>query len=205
MQKESEEWKSINVYDCGGEHKVYEHKKPKSKDKTQSTTLRERLVSGTEDLQDLGNDIRRYFEELLHEFSKIVHIGGKNECSFILERLESKKTVYLNKDGANHIKMADDLIDHLDSVAGLEINEAMVTTLRKRIAEYRANNYLRNIVLPVVQELRMYQKLSMHPMSHAHLHGTPTYTEKELDITIALLEKFEGVVNELMDFDVSTV
>ena len=205
VQKEPEEWKSINVYDCGGEHKVYEHKKPKSKDKTQSAILRERLVSGTEDLQDLGNDIRRYFEELLHEFSKIVHIGGKNECSFILERLESKKTVYLNKDGANHIKMADDMIDHLDSVAGLEINEAMVTTLRKRIAEYRANNYLRNIVLPVVQELRMYQKLSMHPMSHAHLHGAPTYTEKELDITIALLEKFEGVVNELMDFDVSTV
>lgn len=205
VQKEPEEWNSINVYACGGLHKVYEHKKTKNKDKTQSVILRERLESGTEDLQDLGNDIRRYFEELLHEFSKIVHIGGKNECSFILERLESSKTVYLHKDGADHIKMADDMIDHLDNVAGLEINDAMVATLRKRIADYRANKYMRNIVLPIVKELKMYQKLSMHPMSHAHLYGTPTYTEKELDITISLLEKFEGVVNELMDFDVSTV
>lgn len=205
VQKEPEEWKSINVYDCGGEHKVYEHKKSKSKEKAQSAMLRERLESGTEDLQDLGNDIRRYFEELLHEFSKIVHIGGKNECSFILERLESAKNVYLHKDGADHLKMADDMIDHLDSVAGLEVNDAMVATLRKRIADYRANKYFKQTVLPVVKELRMYQKLSMHPMSHAHLHGTPTYTEKELSITIALIEKFEGVVNELMDFDVSTV
>ena len=51
----------------------------------------------------------------------------------------------------------------------------------------------------------MFQKLSMHPLSHAHLHGVPTYTEKELSMTIVLIEKFESVVNELMDFDVSTV
>ena len=51
----------------------------------------------------------------------------------------------------------------------------------------------------------MFQKLSMHPLSHAHLHGEPTYTEKELSMTIALIEKFEGVVNDLMNFDVSTV
>ena len=51
----------------------------------------------------------------------------------------------------------------------------------------------------------MFQKLSLHPLSHAHIQGTTTYTEKELSITIALIEKFEGLVNELMDFDVSTV
>lgn len=205
MKKEPEQWKYMNVYDCGGKHKVYQHKQPKEKEKAQSQLLRERLESGGEDLQDLGNDMRRYFEELLHEFSKIVHVGGKNECSHILERLESNKTVYLHEDEGHHFKTADDMLDHLKGIMGLEKNDVMMRTLRSKYADYRANKFFKQTVLPVVNDLKMFQKLSMHPLSHAHLQGTPTYTEKELSITIALIEKFESVVNELMDFDVSTV
>ena len=184
---------------------MYEHKLPKKKEKKQSQILRERLESGAEDLQNLGNDIRRYFEELLHEFSKIVHVGGKNECSHILERLESNKTVYLYEDEGHHFKTAEDMLDHMKGIMGLEINDVMMRTLRRKYADYRANKFFYQTVLPVVKELRMFQKLSMHPLSHAHLHGAPTYTEKELSMTIVLIEKFEDVVNELMDFDVSTV
>ena len=205
MKKEPELWKYMNVYDCAGNHKVYEHKQPKEKEKTQSQKLRERLERGTEDLQDLGNDMRRYFEELLHEFSKIVHVGGKNECSHILERLESSRTVYLHEDEGHHFKTADDMLDHMKGIMGLEMNDVMMRTLRSKYADYRANKYFKQTVLPVVKDLKMFQKLSMHPLSHAHLHGTPTYTEKELSMTIALIEKFEGLVNELMDFDVSTM
>ena len=205
MVKEGEQWKFMNVYDCGGKHKVYEHKLPKKKEKKQSQILRERLESGSEDLQNLGNDIRRYFEELLHEFSKIVHVGGKNECSHILDCLESGKTVYLHEDAGHHFKTADDMLDHMKGIMELEKNDVMMRTLRRTYADYRANKFFNQIVLPIVKELRMFQKLSMHPLSHAHLHGAPTYTEKELSMTIALIEKFEGVVNELMGFDVSTV
>ncbi len=204
LEKESEQWKYMNVYDCGGNHKVYEHKKPKAKERTQSQILRDRLESG-ENLQNLGNDIRKYFEELLHEFSKIVHVGGKNECSHILERLEGGKTTYLYEDGEHHFKTADDMLDHMKGIMGLEMNDVMVKKLRSKYANYHANVYFKQIVFPVIKELRMFQKLSMHPLSHAHLHGEPTYTEKELSMTIALIEKFEGVVNDLMNFDVSTV
>ena len=190
---------------CGGKHKVYEHKQPKEKEKVLSKILRERLEAGDEDLQNLGNDIRRYFEELLHEFSKIVHVGEKNECSHILDRLESGKTVYLHEDERHHFKVADEMLDHLKGIMGLERNEVMMRTLRSRYADYHANKFFKQTVLPVIKDLRMFQKLSMHPLSHAHLHGVPTYTEKELSMTIALIEKFEGVVNDLMNFDVSTV
>ena len=184
---------------------MYEHKLPKKKEKKQSQIFRERLESGSEDLQNLGNDIRRYFEELLHEFSKIVHVGGKNECSHILDCLENGKTVYLHEDSGHHFKTADDMLDHMKGIMGLEIHDAMMRTLRRKYADYRANKFFNQTVLPIVKELRMFQKLSMHPLSHAHLHGVPTYTEKELSMTIVLIEKFESVVNELMDFDVSTV
>lgn len=205
LKKETEQWKYMNIYNCGGKHKVYEYKQPKDKENTMSQKLRDRLDSGNEDLQDLGNDIRRYFEVLLHEFSKIVHVGGKNECAHILNRLESGQTVYLYKDEKNHIKTADDMLDHMKGIIGLERNDIMMTTFRRKSADYRANKFLSQTVLPVLNELRMYQKLSMHPLSHAHLQGVPTYTEKELSITIALLGKFESVVNELMNFDVSTI
>lgn len=205
VEKESESWKYMNVYNCGGKHKIYEHKHPKEKEKMQSQMLRKRLEAGKEDLQDLGNDIRKYFEELLHEFSKIVHVGGKNECSHILERLESNKTVYLHVDDGHHFKTAEDMLDHMKGIMGLEINDVMMRTLRRKYADYRANKFFKQTVLPVIMELRMFQKLSMHPLSHAHLHGVPTYTEKELRMTIVLIEKFEGVVNELMNFDVSTI
>ena len=132
-------------------------------------------------------------------------MGGKNECSHILERLESGKTVYLHEDNGHHFKTADDMLDHMKGIMGLERNDVMMNTLRGRYADYRANKFFSKTVLPVIKDLKMFQKLSMHPLSHAHLHGIPTYTEKELSISIALLEKFEGVVNELMDSDVSTV
>lgn len=205
VEKVPESWKYMNVYDCGGKHKIYEHRHPKEKEKRQSQILRERLETGDEDLQNLGNDIRRYFEELLHEFSKIVHVGEKNECSHILDRLENGKTLFLHEDEGHHFKTADEMLDHLKGIMGLERNDIMMRTLRRKYADYRANKFFKQTVLPVIKELRMFQKLSMHPLSHAHLHGVPTYTEKELSMTIVLIEKFEGVVNELMDFDVSTV
>lgn len=205
VKKEPELWKFMNVYDCGGKHRVYEHKLPKGKEKVQSQELRQRLESGDEDLQNLGNDIRRYFEELLHEFSKIIHVGGKNECSHILDRLESNKTIYLHEDEGHHFKTAEDMLDHMKGIMELEKNDVMMRNLRKKYADYHANFFFKQTVLPVMKELRMFQKLSMHPLSHAHLHGVPTYTEKELSMTIVLIKKFEEVVNELMNFDVSTV
>ena len=205
IKNEQGEWQTINIYDCGGKHKVYTYKVPGEHDKNRSQLLRGRLESGEEDLQDLGNDIRRYFEELLHEFSKIVHVGGKNECSHILDRLENGKTVYLHEDEGHHFKTAEDMLDHMRGIMGLEVNDIMIRQLRTKYASYRANRFFKETVLPVIRELKMYQKLSMHPLSHAHLHGVPTYTEKELSMTIVLIEKFESVVNELMNFDVSTV
>ena len=91
------------------------------------------------------------------------------------------------------------MLDHLKGIMGLERNEVMMRTLRSRYADYHANKFFKQTVLPVIKDLRMFQKLSMHPLSHAHLHGVPTYTEKELSMTIALIEKFEGVVNDLMN------
>ena len=205
IKGEQGEWQTMNIYDCGGKHKVYNYKAPGEHEKKRSQQLRERLESGEEDLQDLGNDIRRYFEELLHEFSKIVHVGGKNECSHILDRLENGKTVYLHEDEGHHFKTAEDMLDHMKGIMGLEVNDIMMKQLRTKYADYHANKFFKETVLPVVRELKMFQKLSMHPLSHAHLHGVPTYTEKELSMTIVLIEKFEGVVNELMNFDVSTV
>ena len=202
--KQSVNWVAYNIYDCAGKHKIYTYKKVKKVEKTDCQKLRERLESGEEDLQNLGNDIRRKFEELLHEFAKIVHVGGKNECSNILDRLESNKTVYLVETDNHRFKDANDMIDHIHGIIGLEMNDVLKKTLRRKYGEYHANKFFRSI-MPVIQELKMYQKLSMHPLSHAHLHGTPTYTEKELSITIALLTRFEEVVDELMNFDISTV
>ena len=97
------------------------------------------------------------------------------------------------------------MLDHMKGIMGLENNDVMMKTLRRKFIDYHSNKFFKQTVLPVIMELRIFQKLSMHPLSHAHLHGVPTYTEKELRMTIVLIEKFEGVVNELMNFDVSTI
>lgn len=184
---------------------MYTYNVPGTREKSRGQLFRDRLVSGEEDLQDLGNDIRRYFEELLHEFSKIVHVGGKNECGHILDRLENGKNLYLYEDKGHHFKTADDMLDSLSSTMKIKRADVMISQLKEKYAKYKANDYYKKTVLPLVQELRIYQKLSLHPLSHAHLHGTPTYTEKELNMTVTLIEKLEGVVNELIGFDVSTV
>lgn len=204
VKKESDLWKYMNVYNYDDKHKIYEYKHGE-KEKMQSQKLKKRLEDGKEDLQEIGNDIRRYFEELLHEFSKIVHVGDKNECSNILDRLlKGNKTVYLYKEGGC-FKTAEDMLDDINGIFKCPKDDRCMEMLREKFEKYYANEYFKNTVFPVIEELRMFQKISMHPLSHAHLQGVPTYTVKELSMTIVLIEKFEKVVNDLMNNDVSTI
>lgn len=200
---ENGRWLAMNVYEVGDRHRAYEYKKLSQKDKTECDKLKERLEADGEDLGSLGNDIRKHFEYLLHEFAKILHVGGVEECSNILDRLESNKTIYLHVDQGK-LKTADDMLDYIHGCMGLEMNDVLKREMRKKYADYRANKFLRSI-LPVISELRMYQKLSMHPLSHSRSTGIPSYTIKELTVTIALLKKFEDAVNSLINFDVSTL
>ena len=50
----------------------------------------------------------------------------------------------------------------------------------------------------------MYQKVTMHPMSHG-VNGLPSFTVKEIEKSLSLLEKMENHLKSLIDGNVAAI
>ena len=142
-------------------------------------------------IENVGNKIRQRFEILLYEFSKLIMVGAIEDSKKIIERIENGKNVYFKNRNT-----ASDLIDEILSIITSSGNKKL--RIRKRlhllINEYRHNDY-KNLKY-ITKELKLYQKVTLHPMSHGTI-GQSTFTTSEIEKSLQLLQKFEGHIDKL--------
>jgi len=209
IYKTSNQWKLANLYEINGEHKL---SIKKSLGKVSKIT--ERYKNGIKvntincsecnnkiediyqnvDINEIGNQIRQKFEVLLYEFSKLLMIGGVEDSKKIIERIENSKNIYFyNK------KTASDLLDELYEVLSLENPQNLQNSLKTKIERYRQNGF--SDIQDVVRNLKLYQKVTLHPMSHGTI-GQSSFTTNEIEESLDLLEKFENYIKDLIDSDV---
>jgi len=170
------EWDFCNMYEIGNRHKVYQKSQIEKVSKIQQD-----YASGDFDLEDLGNRIRKKFEILLYEFSKLLMIGAVEETNKILDILTNEKPIYLDQK-----KNIYDLIDEIES--DLRVNHSLQNRLKTRIGSYRKVDY--GNLKYILKNLTLYQKVTMHPLSHGSIGLTP-FTRKEMDESLNLLAILE--------------
>jgi hypothetical protein len=51
----------------------------------------------------------------------------------------------------------------------------------------------------ILNVMKLYQKASLHPLSHTNTNGTHTPSQKELKQTIILLKKLQVAITKLKD------
>lgn len=153
-------------------------------------------------LDPIGNLIRKRFEFLVGEVAKLLYTGGIAESSRLIEAVNTPKKLYYEYDGSK-TKTVYDLVDELVGI----IEAAPVSTLRtdlKNVIDRYVSGDEVDKLRETICELAIYQKVSMHPMSHAA--GTvPITATKEIERSITLLMLLEKQLGTLIGRDMYSI
>lgn len=149
---------------------------------------------------DIGNRIRKRFEFLVSELSKLLHTGGIGESSYLIAAINTPKKVYYEYDEANKkFHTVYDFVDELIAIIDADPGSLLKTQLNLVIARYGSGTEmtkLRNIL----SEMVMYQKVTMHPLSHS-TGAIALATQKEIERSISLLIMLEKQIGALIGRD----
>ena len=124
-------------------------------------------------------------------------IGTVEDSNKIIERIMNGKAAYFN---AGYT--AVDLIESLERMLQQNNLQNLQSRLQNKINDYKKHDF--DNFQKIIKELKLYQKVTMHPMSHG-VAGMPTFTTKEIKISIELLEKMEDFLKNIVDGNVSAV
>lgn len=193
INKEPDKWSWLNLYIVNNQARISQH----SLDKTVAA-IRKEYEEPNSDIEQTGNLIRKKFEVLLYELSKLLQIGTFEESKKIIELLSCNEPIYFNQSGAT----VNDLMKDIQ----ITLNSPCETNLKQRLID-KINRY-RKVELvnlkAIIKDLTLYQKVSMHPMSHGTI-GYTTFTHKEIKESLTLLEKLEKSILKLQDENVTNV
>lgn len=135
----------------------------------------------------IGNKIRQFLETLVMRLDKIYSLSGGERSRMLLDRIVTSDSIYWRNGKCDEVVLIKAIKDISESNAGDKIGK-----IKDKIKEYTKNdwNFIRNILL----DLRLYQKIALHPLSHAHeAIGKPE--DKEIEQSLILLEKLEKVLS----------
>ncbi len=197
INKVQEKWVLANLFEINNLHKIYIKSEIEKVSTIKNAFVALTNVSTSEGIEGIGNRIRKKFEILLYEYSKLVMIGTVEDSNKIFNRIMNGKSVYYKEK-----KTASDLIDEIEYVLNENNNNNLQTRLQSKIGEYKNSDF--DNFKKILKELKLYQKITMHTMSHG-VDGMPTFTIKEIQKSLVLLEKLEGYLKELVDDNVATV
>lgn len=153
---------------------------------------------------DIGNRIRKRFEFLVSEISKILHTGGIGESSYLVGAINTPKKLYYEYDEANkEFHTVYDFVDELIAIIDADAGSPLKTRLDPVVARYVSGTEaekLRNILCEMV----MFQKVTMHPLSHS-TGAVALATKKEIDRSISLLIMLEKQIGALIGRDMYSI
>lgn len=194
----TDKWLFANLYEIGNSHKIY-FKNLTEKVQDIKNNFEGLASPHTQmDIDLIGNKIRKKFEVLLYEFSKLIMIGAVEDSNKIIDRILNEKPVYYNS--AN---TASDLVDKLQMVLNDGNSYNLKGRLRQKINEFTNNDFPN--FRQVIKELKLYQKITLHPLSHGVAAGMTTFTTREIEKSLDLLQKMEDYLRDLVDSNVNVV
>lgn len=152
----------------------------------------------------IGNELRRRFEILIYRLSHLNNIGELQETKDLLDKMCTPNAhIHLSIKG-DVVKDIYTLVDEIYANVTNGNYYQLEKRLKEKIDEFRNHDFL-NIVKPALVELRLLQKVALHPTSHGH-QGLPPVSVNEIDVSLALLEKIERAIRSVSSReDVSSI
>lgn len=153
-------------------------------------------------LDPIGNRIRKRFEFLVVEASKLLCAGGIAESGKLIEAINTNKKLYYKYNGTKPQSVYD-LIDELTAIIDTEASCPFKTKLQDAIKEYVSDTEVAKL-RDTICDLAVYQKVSMHPLSHA-AGPIPMTATREIEHSITLLMTLEKQLGTLIRRDLYSI
>lgn len=181
----NKKWTKYHLYELSAVPRVYPLSTVKSVDE-----LKKELDSFKEGdgLDDIGNKIRRKFEETVFRFTELLMVGAKEETAKLLGSLEYEY-FYFSGSGQG----IDSLIHEIEGILINAPEQLIPEKVKAVIGKYKTKNDFLRVIL---SDFTLYQKVSLHPMSHTG-PGMINYSLKELQYSVNLLEQMEKKIARL--------
>lgn len=193
IDKKSEEWIWMNLYMINNIPHISQQNS-----EVKAGEIKDKYNAPDAEVEQVGNMIRKRFEVLLHELSKLLQVGTFEESKKIIELLSCDKPIYLNDSGKN----VYDLIEGIEKILKNANDHNLKQRLVRTIEDYRYVD-LHNLK-KIIKDLTLYQKVTMHPMSHG-TNGLIAFTDKEIKESLRLLELLEKCINSISSVNVTNI
>ena len=184
-------WVTLNLYQTNQGCNLYDYDELKTSKDIEREFSNGLLAPGM-----VGNEIRKRFEAVVSELLNLLRIGASEQVSVLTGRLvQENKPIYLCKEDGK-LLLSEDLVTSLRGI--LESADADGEKVRQSnalIAKYSSNPEMQKII-PIIKEIKTYQKLVIHQLSHGHA-SMPNFNQKEVESTMVLLEQLEKDVDLL--------
>lgn len=189
-------WLKASLYLINGAPGIYEEKDTSLKNAEQLWDEYKALAKGGS-VDSLCNDIRKRYELLIYEFSRVVQYGDYEETKKMLQDVYTKPDpqIYLSVNPQNHkLKNVYDMVDEIRKELHSTNGSNKVENITKTIEAYSIKGGA-NGILEILNNMKIFQKVILHPMSHGRRGGVPSYSDKEIRASLLLLERLESVVS----------
>jgi len=192
-------WQTLNLYQTNLGCNLYDYDELKTAVDIEDAFSKGFLQPGT-----VGNEIRKRFEAVMSEILNLLRIGASEQVSDLTGRLvQEDKPIYLfKKDGKT--LLSNDLVNSLQSILESETDDReKVRNAKEMIAKFSCNPELQKII-PIIKEIKTYQKIVIHQLSHGHA-CMPNFNQKEVECAMLLLKQLEKDVDLLKRKNVWTM
>ena len=188
---EDKKWLRQGIYEYNHKHRIYA-----KKNVNRIKEIEEQLKNHPENIPNIGNEIRQYFEVLLHQLAMLLMSGAKEETTNIINDICQKtdsRFFHINDNGGfNDLRK---LFMEINGVMQNAPEDKQWESIRKIIKEFNDAKSTDKLS-ENIQAMSIYQKVALHQSSHGH-EGLPDLSGKEIKASIKVMRKIENTIKKM--------
>ena len=191
VQEENEKWLRHGIYEYNHKHYIYAKKKV-----NRINEIETELINNPEKILDIGNEVRQYFEILLHQLTMLLMAGAKEETTLIIKEISQKsdsRFFHIDNQGISDLRT---LFKEINSIMRYAPEDKQWEKVKKAINNFNNITDSADKLSENIQAMYIYQKVVIHQSSHGH-EGLPNLSEKEIKASIEVMRKIEDTIKKM--------
>ena len=189
--QEDKLWLRQGVFEYNRKHYVYSKRNGET-----LKNLELELTAHPERVRDIGNEVRSYFEVLLHQLSLMLMAGAKEETTYIIKEISEKsndRIFHIDEHGISDLRS---LFEKINSIMRNAPEEEQWDKIKIAINNFNSTSDSADKLSENVRAMTIYQKVALHQSSHGH-EGLPDLSAKEIKASIKVLKKIENTIKKM--------
>lgn len=189
--REDQKWLRQGIYEYNHMHCVYA-----KKNIDRITEIETELENHPENIPNIGNEVRQYFEVLIHQLAMLLMSGAKEETTFIIKEICQKSDTrffHVDDQGISDLRT---LFKEINCIMRDAPEDKQWEKIKKIINKFNNTTESTDKLSENIQAMSIYQKVALHQSSHGH-EGLPDLSGKEIKASIKVMRKIENTIKKM--------